>query len=48
MKYDPNVEVEGLTYSYGGPPVLSEVNLNLKRGERCLLVGGYPFSSLMK
>eukprot|EP00026_Physarum_polycephalum_P015048 Phypoly_transcript_15637.p1 GENE.Phypoly_transcript_15637~~Phypoly_transcript_15637.p1 ORF type:complete len:292 (+),score=44.51 Phypoly_transcript_15637:33-908(+) len=34
------VEIESLTYNYGGPPVLSNVNLKLEKGSRCLLVGG--------
>lgn len=34
------IDVEGLNYSYGGPPVLRDVSLKLQRGSRCLLIGG--------
>jgi CCR4-NOT complex subunit CAF16 len=34
------IDVEGLWYDYGGPPVLRDVNLKIERGARCLLVGG--------
>ncbi len=33
------LEVEGLTKSYGGPPVLSDVSFDLERGERLLVMG---------
>jgi len=35
-----SIEVEGLSYNYGGPPILENVNLCLEKGSRCLLVGG--------
>lgn len=43
FKSIPSVEVGGLTYNYGGPPVLQDVNLNLEKGSRCLLIGGYLY-----
>lgn len=33
------VQVEDLTYSYGGPLVLDKLSLHLPVGSRCLLVG---------
>jgi CCR4-NOT complex subunit CAF16 len=31
--------VQNLNFDFGGPPILKDVNLQLKRGSRCLLVG---------
>jgi len=36
----PAVEIEGLNYTYGGPPVLRDITLKIERGKRCLLIGG--------
>lgn len=33
------IEVEHLNFSFGGPPILEDVNFTLSRGSRCLLVG---------
>ncbi|KAJ3308258.1 CCR4-NOT regulatory complex component [Boothiomyces sp. JEL0838] len=33
------LSVTGLNYDFGGPPILKNINLDLKRGSRCLLVG---------
>src|SRR3954451_18505074 len=33
------LEVEGLAKSYGGPPVFSDVEFALERGERLLVLG---------
>ncbi|KAI8900256.1 P-loop containing nucleoside triphosphate hydrolase protein [Globomyces pollinis-pini] len=35
----PAIKIEGLNYDFGGPLILDSVNLNIKRGSRCLLVG---------
>ena len=35
----PAISVKGLDFSFGGPSVLSSVNLELTPGSRCLLVG---------
>jgi CCR4-NOT complex subunit CAF16 len=31
--------VQNLNFDFGGPPILKDVNLQLKKGSRCLLVG---------
>ncbi|CAJ0909620.1 17580_t:CDS:2, partial [Entrophospora sp. SA101] len=33
------VDVNGLNFNYGGPSILNNLNLQLKLGSRCLLVG---------
>ncbi|RUP50781.1 P-loop containing nucleoside triphosphate hydrolase protein [Jimgerdemannia flammicorona] len=33
------VQIPTLNFSYGGPPILQDINLQLPRGARCLLVG---------
>ncbi|CAI2175512.1 10950_t:CDS:2 [Funneliformis geosporum] len=33
------IEVQNLSFTYGGPPILKDVNLQLHKGTRCLLVG---------
>lgn len=33
------VDVQDLNFSYGGPPILQNLNFQLERGQRCLLVG---------
>src|SRR3954452_24785802 len=33
------LEVEGLTKGYGGPPVFEEINFDVARGERLLILG---------
>ncbi|KAJ3325670.1 CCR4-NOT regulatory complex component [Boothiomyces sp. JEL0866] len=33
------LSVADLNYDFGGPPILKNINLDLKRGSRCLLVG---------
>ena len=41
-EYGPNaIEVQNLTFGYGGSakPVLSDLNLSLPTGSRCLLIG---------
>lgn len=35
----PTILAENLTFSLGGPPILTDVNLQLPAGARCLLVG---------
>jgi CCR4-NOT complex subunit CAF16 len=44
------VHVANLNFSYGGPPILSNVNLELPKGSRCLLVGcnGVGKSTLLR
>ncbi|KAI9139137.1 P-loop containing nucleoside triphosphate hydrolase protein [Paraphysoderma sedebokerense] len=39
MSNQPAISVQDLSFSYGGPSILSNVNLELPRGCRCLLVG---------
>jgi CCR4-NOT complex subunit CAF16 len=36
---DLAVQVDNLTFGYGGPDILKDLNLRLPRGARCLLVG---------
>jgi ABC-type multidrug transport system ATPase subunit len=36
---DLAVQVDHLTFGYGGPDILKDLNLRLPRGSRCLLVG---------
>jgi CCR4-NOT complex subunit CAF16 len=36
---DLTVQVDNLTFGYGGPAILKDLNLRLPRGARCLLVG---------
>ncbi|CAO3683824.1 unnamed protein product [Umbelopsis ramanniana] len=36
---DLAVQVDNLTFGYGGPNILKDLNLRLPRGSRCLLVG---------
>ena len=36
---DMAVELRDLEFDFGGPPILSHVNLDLPRGSRCLLIG---------
>ncbi|KAF0492451.1 P-loop containing nucleoside triphosphate hydrolase protein [Gigaspora margarita] len=33
------IDVPSLNFSYGGPPILTNLRLQLKKGSRCLLVG---------
>ncbi|CAG8750054.1 13115_t:CDS:2 [Dentiscutata erythropus] len=33
------IDVPNLNFSYGGPPILTNLQLQLKKGNRCLLVG---------
>ena len=49
------IEVQNLTFGYGGSakPVLSDLNLSLPTGSRCLLIGAngrwvIPFASLWR
>ncbi|KAI8060210.1 P-loop containing nucleoside triphosphate hydrolase protein [Gongronella butleri] len=37
--YDLAIDVENLNFSFGGPAILEDVNLKLKPGSRCILVG---------
>ena len=37
---DLAVDVQDFTFSYGGPDILKNLNLQVKRGERVLVVGG--------
>nr|CAG8495581.1 9967_t:CDS:2 [Entrophospora candida] len=43
IEYDDDnvlaVDVSGLNFNYGGPSILNNLNLQLKLGSRCLLVG---------
>lgn len=36
---DLAIQVDNLTFGYGGPDILRDLNLRLPRGSRCLLVG---------
>lgn len=33
------IRVQNLNFSFGGPPILNDVNFELPYGARCLLVG---------
>ena len=38
-KQDLAVDVQNFTFDYGGPAIVKNLNLQVPRGERCLLVG---------
>ena len=40
MKEKPIIEVQNLTVTYGGRTILSDINLEVKRGEIFVIVGG--------
>jgi len=33
------IDVQSLSFNFGGPPILKDVNLQVHKGTRCLLVG---------
>lgn len=33
------IDVQNLNFDYGGPPILKDLQLGLRKGSRCLLVG---------
>ncbi|CAO3642606.1 unnamed protein product [Cunninghamella echinulata] len=37
--YEYSVDVQNLSFDYGGPPILNNLTLQLKPGNRCILVG---------
>jgi CCR4-NOT complex subunit CAF16 len=38
-EYKHSVEVKDLVFTYGGPPIIDHLNLELNAGNRCILVG---------
>lgn len=38
-KYEHSVDVKDLFFSYGGPPIIDHMDLQLDAGNRCILVG---------
>lgn len=38
-EYEHSVDVSDLFFSYGGPPIIDHLNLQLDAGNRCILVG---------
>lgn len=38
-EYDHSVDVSDLYFTYGGPPIIDHLDLQLNPGNRCILVG---------
>jgi CCR4-NOT complex subunit CAF16 len=38
-EYKHSVDVKDLSFTYGGPPIIEHLDLQLNAGNRCILVG---------